>query len=97
MTYYKVTGKATVYHICNCRHCFYPLKQPVNISIVVQVAEDSEPSAILSEALRKQYRVLHLIDETDDLRWLEGSESEIREANTDEIMAAIEAPRLPGF
>ena len=97
MKHYKVTGKAVQYHNCNCHHCIQPVQQSVNVSIVVQVDDNAEDKVILFEALGEQYRALHLIDETDELAWDKEVEPEIREANTDEILAAIDAPRLPGF
>ncbi len=96
MTYYKVTGKVVVTHDCNCHHCTLPGKRSVNVSVVVQV-DDSEIDIIEYAAWSEAYRNLNLINETDRLAWEEGGGPEIREAYEDEIMAAIDTPRLPGF
>lgn len=100
MKYYKVMGKITVYHNCNCHHCLESAEKDVNIALVIKTPLDSEEEAIREAALNEAYRELHLINDTDDITWTTGHEVTIREANEDEIMVAMGeriAPRLPGF
>lgn len=100
MKLYKVTGRLTWLHSCSCRYCTMPASQSIDVSVIVpgpdEYDEFGDKSDIEDAALEKQYQEMGLVLETDSLFW-NNQERQVREANQDEIMAAMGAPRLPGF
>lgn len=101
MKFYRVIGQMTWTHSCDCGYCELPTRQPVNVSIVIpgpnEYDEFGDKSDIEDAALNEQYRAMGLFDRTDSLSWNSSQEVQIREAYPDEVLAAMGAPRLPGF